>query len=139
MAEKSKQLRRPTLLIDFDGVLHQCPGGEYSPVLGPALDKARAALLLLGRDYRLAVFTTRTNREEIATWLRQRGFPEMRVTNIKEPAHLIIDDRAITFPGAWTDEFISAIRTFTPHWKRDPPDGEKPSTGPLLPSQTPLD
>lgn len=124
--------RKPTLLIDFDGVLHTYHGWVKDVPLGRPIDKARAALWQLEPKYRLLCFTSRTNTEEIRAWLRRHGFPEMRITNIKEPAHLIIDDRTICFQGVWTDDLLTRITSFTPHWS---PSGASPDAS----GETPVD
>lgn len=118
--------RKPTLLIDFDGVLHEYHG-NFADLLGHPMPKARAALWQLEPKYRLICFTSRTNQEEIRAWLRRHGFPEMRITNIKEPAHLIIDDRTICFRGVWDNHLLTQITSFTPHWSAgNPPSDETP-------------
>lgn len=109
--------RKQKLLIDFDGVLYRYEGWEKSNVLGKAVEGARGALYLLSDKYQLVCFTSRTNTEEVQAWLRRHGFPEMRVTHVKEPAHLIIDDRTICFEGSWTDELIKRITSFRPYWQ----------------------
>lgn len=108
--------QRQTLLIDFDGVLHNYKGWEGELSLHNPIPNARKALYLLVDKYRLICFTTR-KAEIVTAWLKLHGFPEMKVTNIKEPAFLIIDDRALTFKGEWTEELMTQIKTFKPHWK----------------------
>ncbi len=109
---------KPTLLIDFDGVIHDYLGWDKSgKQLGPPIGGSRAAMCLLEKKYRLVLFTSRTNFEELSRWLRHYGFPDMKVTNKKEPAHLIIDDRALCFQGAWSNEFVQRITSFSPHWQ----------------------
>lgn len=107
--------KRQTLLIDFDGVLHDYHGWTGPKAQGPPIKQARAAMHQLSRAYRLVCFSTRPA-EEVSLWLHHYGFPEMKVTNKKEPAHLIIDDRAIQFEGVWDSQFISRITSFSPHW-----------------------
>lgn len=117
-------MTKPTLLVDFDGVLHDYQGWTGPVPVGQPIEKARAAMHLLANTYRLVCFTTRAT-DFTKAWLAQYGFPEMKVTDKKEPAVLIIDDRAITFTGVWTDEFIQTINAFQPHWKSrsDPQPG----------------
>lgn len=110
-------MARKTLLIDFDGVLHQYTG-EFTPNLNPPLPQARAACCILAKKYRLVCFTSRPV-EQVEPWLSRWAFPKMLVTNEKLPAFLIIDDRAICFQGVWTDNFIKSIAAFQPHWKTD--------------------
>src|SRR6266850_1313504 len=106
---------RKTILIDFDGVLHSYDG-EFSSQLGPPVEKSRHACVLLSRKFKLVCFTSRLL-EQVEPWLKRYAFPDMLVTNEKLPAFLIIDDRAITFKGAWTDEFLEEVKQFKPHWQ----------------------
>lgn len=108
--------RKPTLLIDFDGVMHQYYGWKGLTHFDPPLEGARKALFVLERNYKLVCFTTRPA-EGVERWLKMYSFPEMKVTNIKEPAELIIDDRALTFHGVWDQPFLDQILSFQPHWK----------------------
>lgn len=108
--------RKPTLLIDFDGTLHQYTGWKGLTHIDGPIEGARRALYLLERNYKLVCFSTRS-REVVEQALRLWGFPKMKVTNIKEPAELIIDDRALTFRGVWDQTFLDSIRDFQPHWK----------------------
>lgn len=120
---------RPTLLIDFDGVIHDYHGWAGPIPTGRPIEGARHALFILEKKNRLICFTTRPA-DETKKWLLHYGFPEMKVTNVKEPAHLIIDDRAITFKGVWTNELLDQITSFTPHWSVNDsahPDKQYPS------------
>lgn len=123
--------RKKTLLLDFDGVLHDYHGwqGEGPEFLGPPIEKARHACLILEREFKLVCFTTRP-RAIAEPWLRRNGFPEMLVTNVKIPAFLLVDDRGLTFTGEWSDEFINAIRNFQPHWASAAPHTPGPGTAP---------
>lgn len=106
---------KPTLLLDFDGVLHQ-HDGTWSPILSGPITHARSSCLLLSREFKLICFTTRKPTEDVENWLKRHGFPPMEVTDKKMAAHAIVDDRAICFPGMWTDAFIKSIADFHPHW-----------------------
>jgi len=117
---------KQTLLIDFDGTLAKYDGWKGLEVLGDPLEKARHAMLILSKHYKLICFTTRLG-DFVEPWLRRHGFPEMEVTNIKKPAHLIIDDRALRFDGQWTDELIEQIRNFEPWWKEKQVGSTPPS------------
>lgn len=119
-------MRKPTLLIDFDGVMHEYAGWKGLTVVDGPIPGARAALYILERKYKLVCFTTR-NAEIVKRWLTQYGFPEMKVTNIKEPAELILDDRAICFTGIWDQKLLDAIKNFQPHWKSPNPQLEESS------------
>lgn len=122
--------KKPTLLVDFDGVLHDYKGWDGNQPTGGPLPKSRAAMCSLEAKYRLICFTTRPA-DFVEPWLRKWGFPTMTVTNIKEPAVLIIDDRAITFTGQWNDELLERIKNFKAHW-------EQPKCSDHLPSPAAL-
>jgi hypothetical protein len=90
--------RKPKLLVDFDGVIHAyrrgwADGTAYDP---PKPGAWVAIRTLLARGYDLVVFSTRPA-EQIVPWLERYGFPPLRVTDRKEPAVALIDDRAIRF------------------------------------------
>jgi phosphoglycolate phosphatase-like HAD superfamily hydrolase len=89
---------RPRLLVDFDGVIHRYGKGWHD---GTAYDEpmpgARKALEQLNfHGYEIVIFSTR-DAEQIQEWLTRYNFQSYRVTNVKEPALAIIDDRAIQF------------------------------------------
>lgn len=109
--------KRKVILVDFDGVLHTYDG-NFGPPIGKPIPGARAAMHLLEKDYRVICFTSRNCEEDVRRWLAHYGFPPMKVTSKKESAHLIIDDRAITFDGTWSDDLIKRIRAFSPHWMK---------------------
>lgn len=123
--------RRPTVLVDFDGVLAKYEGWKGLEVLGDPMDKARHAMYLLAKTHRIVCFTTRLA-DFVEPWLKRHGFPEMKVTNIKEPAEVIIDDRAICFQGVWDEALMTQIRDFTPWWKpANPAPLPSPSEDPV--------
>lgn len=107
------------LLIDFDAVLHRYTGWKGPDQFDEPLPMARKAMHLLHEEggFELVCFTTRDS-EGVEKWLRRHGFPPMRVTSIKEPAFLQIDDRAILFEGEWTDDLLKRIRDFHPYWEK---------------------
>lgn len=88
----------PRALIDFDGVIHRYSKGwhdgtAYDPPM-PGAQGAINVLMQQGRE--VVVFSTR-DADQIHEWLRKWGFPPLRVTNVKEPAQFILDDRALRF------------------------------------------
>jgi len=87
---------KPRLLVDFDGVIHRYSKGWHD---GTAYDEPMPGALdaledLIERGYEVVIFSTR-DAEQIAKWMITWEFPRLRITNIKEPALAIIDDRAI--------------------------------------------
>ncbi len=100
-SEKTK-----TLLIDFDGVLHDAPYGyQDGEIYGKPTDRAPEMLKkLFDAGFDCVVFTAREEADypKIYDWLSENGFPELPITNRKIPALAYIDDRAVRFTN-WTD------------------------------------
>jgi hypothetical protein len=96
---------KPTLAIDFDGVLHACH--TYGAPLGDPVPGAVAFCRRAVERFHLIVFTARAldaeQRVAIGVWLSQHGFPTMFVTPQKPPAWVYLDDRGWRFDGTWPD------------------------------------
>ena len=91
------------LLIDFDGTICKRHGIPTQEGFGRPMPGAKDAIKLfqkLGHD--VCVFTSNPKLKEVKKWLKRCKFPELKVTNIKEPCHIIIDDRAVRFTN-WQD------------------------------------
>lgn len=88
----------PTVLVDFDGVIHRYSRGwQDGEAYDVPFDGAKDGLKELEElGYTVVIFSTR-DREQIREWLTKWGFPPYDVTNEKRPAVAIIDDRAIRF------------------------------------------
>lgn len=115
--EKSQMAYKPTILIDFDGVLSQY-NGKYDPIAepGPPTTGARAACFSLAKHYKLLCFTTR-NRIQVEPWLSKYGFSCIQaITSIKVPAFLQIDDRSIQFVGNWS-QTLKEVEGYKPWWE----------------------
>jgi hypothetical protein len=108
-------MRRKTVSLDFDGVLHAYSRGWSGgacydvPVNGTA-----DALAKLHERFRLVVTTAREahTHEEVWDWLEQHklaGYID-QVSNTKPPAAYYIDDRAIRFTGSWDDALAEVDR-----------------------------
>lgn len=89
---------KPRLLIDFDGVIHAYSKGwaDGTAYDRPMPDAKNALARLTKQGYEVVIFSTR-RMEQIRDWLKRWDFPDYRITNIKEPAVAMIDDRAIRF------------------------------------------
>jgi hypothetical protein len=93
------------IAIDFDGVIikhDRIPTGGINfndPPMEGALESIN---LFIKQGCEVVVVTSNPRIEKIRSWLKKHSFPELRITNIKEPVHVIIDDRAIRFTN-WQD------------------------------------
>jgi hypothetical protein len=93
------------IAVDFDGVLmkhedipSKVDWNNDRPVEG-AVD---AIKLFLKEKHEVWVFTSNLNIEQIKSWLKRNGFPELEITSIKKPATVYIDDRGLRFTN-WND------------------------------------
>lgn len=109
---------RRTIAIDFDGVLHQYNGFKGEDVFNEPLPLARERVeQLLARGHEVVVFTTRQS-ALVRGWLQRYNFPEVSVTNVKQPFWIIIDDRALRFEGEWAQLSVADIERAEPYWVR---------------------
>lgn len=96
---KDKKIKEyiPRIMVDFDGVIH-----EYDPSIFPKMgvpkEGALEAMKRLAGIYEVVVFTARDNSNgHVDKWLQYFHIPYVRVTNIKEPALIYVDDNAYRF------------------------------------------
>ena len=91
---------RKTILIDLDGVLNTY-NGKYDENYIPQIKSGALEFIKdLSKSYRIIIFTSR-NLLLTSKWVIKNSLDEYieNITNIKEPAYLIIDDRCINFNG----------------------------------------
>ena len=108
------------ILIDLDGVLNNYKGiynENEMPSIKTGAKKFLQRLYSLNK-YNLILFTTR-NFLKTAKWLIDNDlyifFKD--ITNVKTPASIFIDDRAINFNGDY-EKIYNEILNFSPHWKK---------------------
>jgi len=91
---------KKTILFDLDGVLNTYDGKYDKNYIPPIKDGAYDLIKELSKDYKIVIFTTR-NSLIASKWVIENGLDEYveNVTNVKELAYLIIDDRCINFNG----------------------------------------
>lgn len=111
------------ICLDFDGVLHRYKHGwtgtkaQEGPVEG-ALEFVEWAV---DQDFEIVIYSCRDARD-IAAWLREHGFPELRVVREKPAAMLYVDDRGYRFAGKF-DELRELLREGDPGtWATMPAD-----------------
>jgi hypothetical protein len=133
---------KPTLCLDFDGVIHAYTSGWQGPtviadqVVPGFFEWARKAR----ESFSLVIYSSRSKEpggiEAMETWLEceyariygsgkadsENAIQDMLTwftfAHEKPAAWLTIDDRAICFEGTWPD--IETLRTFVPWNKRTP-------------------
>lgn len=113
-----------TICVDFDGVLHSYTSGWKGAdvIPDPPVPGAIEFLRYLQENgYRVVIHTTRAESDAAVTairaWLRICGMSEaesarIRITNMKVPAEVYVDDRAYRFNGVFPsrDELEQAAR-----------------------------
>ncbi len=106
-----------TLLIDLDGVLNNYT--KYTNDIPEIKTGAKEFLEKLHStsEFELVLFTTR-NKIQAVKWLIENNLDSYfkDVTNIKIPAYLHIDDRAICFKNDF-DEAFEKTMNFKAYWK----------------------
>lgn len=110
---------RKTIMIDLDGVLNNYTKYEenYIPDIKEGA-KEFIEKLYNSNNYELVLFTTRN--EKLANdWLKKEKLDVYfkEVTNIKKPAYLYVDDRAVKFEGNYEDT-LQDIEKFKVYWKK---------------------
>jgi hypothetical protein len=108
---------KPIICIDFDGVIHSYENGwQDGEIYGTATPGFFVWAMKAKDHFELVVYSSRSKtpegiaamQEAIGRWAREDGCtdPENVVawfdfSNVKPPAFLTIDDRAICFNGKW--------------------------------------
>lgn len=127
--------RKKILCLDFDGVLHSYTSGWKGAdvIPDPPVPGAIKFLIHATRVFDVCVFSSRSHQEggieAMRKWLLLHGGEDLvarlRFPTEKSPAHVSIDDRALTFTGEWP--LISEIDDFKP-WNKQ--SREKAPFGP---------
>ena len=113
---------KPTLLLDFDGVIHSYERGWqdgriYGTVTPGFFEWAAEAQEL----FELVVYSSRSKEpagvEAMRLWLKQQPGSEgveLSFAHEKPAAFLTIDDRALMFRGSWAPFDPVTLRRFKP-------------------------
>lgn len=109
---------RKTLLIDLDGVLNTYDGQFDENVIPPIKNGASEFLSLLSAKFIVKIFTTR-NKLLATKWVIENNLDKFitDITNVKDSAWLIIDDRCIKFDGNY-DDTINSINNFSVWYRK---------------------
>lgn len=96
--------QKKTILLDIDGVLNFYNGEYIENFIPPIRPDAKDFLDKLSKTCKIKLFTSRDiNLAE--KWVKENNIQKYikEITNTKEPAWLIIDDRCISFNGNFDD------------------------------------
>lgn len=113
---------KPTVILDFDGVIHSYASGWQGADVIPdsPVEGIGKAIANMRKHYRVVVVSSRCYQpggiEAIRRWLDKHGIAVDDVTDEKPPAKVIVDDRAITFDGD-AGALLARIDAFQP-WTR---------------------
>lgn len=126
---------KPTLCLDFDGVVHSYTSGWQGArvISDPPVPGALGFMLgMLNSGWDVCIHSSRSGhlfaRSAMRTWLRHHagdswyefmghyGLESVRFPLFKPAALITIDDRALTFRGDWPSD--SELRRFKPWYKQ---------------------
>ena len=108
---------KKTILVDLDGVLNTYDGEYDENTIPPIKDGASEFLKTLSEKFIIKIFTTR-NKLLAAKWIISNNIDKFiaDITDVKEPAWLIIDDRCTNFTGNY-DDILKLIDNFKVWYK----------------------
>lgn len=103
--------------VDFDGVLNEYKGYNGPAKLYEPKKGVKEFLKKLSEQYNVVVFTARPL-EQVVDWLVKYGLLGFihKVTDVKEPAMVYLDDRAVRFDNDF-DKALDEIGSFKTYWE----------------------
>lgn len=116
----------PTVVFDFDGVIHSYTSGwrGVNTIPDPPVPGIEKALAELHETYEIVVVSSRCSTQAgvdaINHWLYRNGLAQYvdKVCMEKPPALCYIDDRAICFDGH-PEGLLNKIRGFKPWYQKE--------------------
>lgn len=106
------QTKKRKILLDLDGVLNTYIGNYDAEHIPPIKDGAIEFLQKLSENFEIKIFSVR-DVNLVEKWVVENNIQIYisGVTNTKEPAWLIADDRCICFNGCY-DKLLADIADF---------------------------
>ena len=104
--------KKKKILLDLDGVLNTYTGNYNADYIPPIKDGDVEFLKRLSHNFEIKIFTVR-DIELAEKWVKENNIQLYisGVTNTKEPAWLIADDRCVCFNGCY-DKLLADIADF---------------------------
>ena len=108
---------KKTIMIDLDGVLDNYT--VYTKEIPSMRVGAKEFVEELSKNYELILFTTRSSKQAVE-WLQANKIDKYfkDVTNVKKPAYIYIDDRALKFNGNY-NKMLEEIENYNVHWENE--------------------
>ena len=108
---------KKTILVDLDGVLNEYTGKYDENNIPQIREGALDFLKNLSQNFIIKIFTTRPKQLALE-WIKSNNLEQFvsDITNTKEPAYVIVDDRCINFGGNYSDT-IEKIKNFKVWYK----------------------
>jgi hypothetical protein len=111
---------KPTLCIDFDGVIHSYEKGwQDGTIYGTVTPGFWEWAVKAQELFKLVIYSSRSGtkegRDTMRKWLVDQGWPDnvdIEFAHEKPPAFLTIDDRCVMFNGHWSELDPMVLRQF---------------------------
>lgn len=107
--EEKPAKRKPTICLDFDGVIHRYSRGwQNGEIYDAPTEGFREWMVEARQHFNLVIYSSRSASAEgieaMKAWLAKHGFnpKDFSFADTKPPAFITIDDRALTFDGDWS-------------------------------------
>lgn len=119
-------MKKRTICIDFDGVLHDYSEGfKGKDVFGDMLPNAdKGTQLLKKKGWTIIIYTTRPKTAKLEKWLKDHKIAYDYINeNPNQPedskggkliADIYLDDRGMRFNGQWSEWLMEEIAGFQP-------------------------
>lgn len=121
---EARERSRRTVVFDFDGVTCQYRNGwtGVEPTEDPVPGALEAINALYALGYEVVIVSSRCRHPDgagaIERWLAKHGFPALRVTDVKVPGVVYLDDRGFRFKGDFMPFLDFMIRGDLSPWER---------------------